>query len=213
MDFGVARRTGETSLTMAGSLIGTANIMAPELIKGKEATPAADLFSLGCVLYECVAGLPAFHGEDPMAVLYKISNEDPRPLKDLRTDAPDDLVAIIGGLLVKDPEKRLGPSAVVAARIARRSLPAANETMALGSGGQGTMVLPEPDTQAGTLVADEGKASNGGFKKNQKLILSVIGAAVVVLSLMAILKPFGRPEPTTSGSGASPTASIIRLPE
>ena len=202
MDFGVARRTGETSLTMAGSLIGTANIMAPELIKGNEATSAADLFSLGCVLYECVAGLPAFHGEDPMAVLYKISNEDPTPLKDLRTETPDDLVAIVGGLLIKEPEKRLGPSEVVAARIAGKATPvAANETMALGSGDLGTRVLPEPDTQAGTLVADEGTPGRDGwFKKNGKWLAPAV--LVGFVGVILVMK-MGGGEPDSVVLGGS----------
>ena len=193
MDFGVARRAGETSLTMAGSLIGTANIMAPELIKGKEATPSADLFSLGCVLYECIAGLPAFHGEDAMAVLYKISNEDPPPLKDLRAETPDDLVAIIDGLLIKDPEKRFGPAEVVSARIASKTAPAANETMALDPGDLGTMVLPGTDIQTETMATGkEASGSGGWFAKNRTWVLGASGG-IAVLAMVAILKLGGGP--------------------
>jgi Tfp pilus assembly protein PilF len=108
--FGVARLSGETELTMAGALVGTANIMAPETVEGAEPTPASDLFSLGCVLYECLAGRPAFPGRDLLAVLNHVVNRDPVPVEELRPDTPGDLAALVAGLLRKDPASRIGPA-------------------------------------------------------------------------------------------------------
>lgn len=113
MDFGIARRAGETAITAQGSLVGTPKTMAPEILRGQEPAPASDLFSLGCVLYEAVAGRSAFVGEDIMAVLYQVAQQDPTPLRQLRTDAPEDVVGVVEGLLVKDPARRFGPAEAV----------------------------------------------------------------------------------------------------
>jgi serine/threonine kinase PknH len=59
-DFGLARASDSTRLTLDGQLLGTPHYLAPELIEGLEATPQSDLYALGCVLYECVAGTPPF---------------------------------------------------------------------------------------------------------------------------------------------------------
>ncbi|HEX4521495.1 MAG TPA: serine/threonine-protein kinase [Gaiellaceae bacterium] len=61
-DFGLARAAGSTRLTRDGQLLGTVAYLAPELIEGDEATRASDVYALGCVLYECLAGLPPFVG-------------------------------------------------------------------------------------------------------------------------------------------------------
>ncbi|NNF05829.1 MAG: serine/threonine protein kinase, partial [Candidatus Eisenbacteria bacterium] len=114
MDFGVARRTGDTQLTMEGALVGTAHIMAPEIIEGKVPGPAADLFSLGCVLYEMATGSPAFSGETASTILYQVAHKDPVPPRELRPDIPEDLEELIASLLVKDPAERFGPTEAVA---------------------------------------------------------------------------------------------------
>ena len=146
MDFGVARRSGETELTMAGSLIGTANIMAPELVRGEAATPAADLFSLGCVLYEMLTGRPAFEGDTALTILFHVANDAPTPLENLRTDTPRELRDLVNGLLIKDPALRFGPAGAVVERLTEGATLPPEGTLILPSGGSGTLVLP------GTIV-------------------------------------------------------------
>ena len=150
MDFGVARRSGETEMTMAGSLIGTANIMAPELVRGETATPAADLFSLGCVLYEMLTGRPAFEGDTALAILFQVANHEPPPLENLRSETPADLRDLVNGLLVKDPAARFGPARGVADRLAEGGTLPPGGTLALSPGGVGTMVLPSATTLPAT---------------------------------------------------------------
>jgi len=113
MDFGVSRRMGDTQVTMAGALVGTAHIMAPEIINGLGAGPEADLFSLGCVLYELTAATPAFHGDDAMGILYRIANNEPTPLTEHRPDVPPDILGVVEGLLIKEPAERFGPAQAV----------------------------------------------------------------------------------------------------
>jgi serine/threonine-protein kinase len=161
MDFGVARRGGETQLTMDGALVGTANIMAPEIVKGAGATTASDLFSLGCVLFEAIAGRPAFDGENAMAVLYKVMNEDPPDLLTTRDDIPPDVVDLVHGLMIKDPAARFGPAKAVVDRLtaAAPGEPGAGtavqtETLVLPSAGLAPGPSPGDRSEAATLLPD-----------------------------------------------------------
>jgi tRNA A-37 threonylcarbamoyl transferase component Bud32 len=108
-DFGVARMVGEARLTDRGSIIGTPNYMAPEQIDGVEVGPEADMFALGCVLYEMLAGRPPFDGDTTSEVLGRILRGSPDPMPPLdHSVAP--LVDIVTALLDKNPHRRLRPN-------------------------------------------------------------------------------------------------------
>ena len=113
MDFGLARALQASRLTLTGSTLGTAAYMAPESTRGATGAPA-DVFALGVVLYESLAGALPFPGENPMALLYMIANEPPRPLRGLRPDVPTAVEDLVARLLEKDPERR--PDAAAVAR-------------------------------------------------------------------------------------------------
>src|SRR5258708_31316416 len=82
-DFGIAKLTeGEQHLTMTGSLLGTPSYMSPEQARGNPLDGRSDLFSLGCVLYEMLAGRKAFRGETITALIFKIITTEPSPSKD-----------------------------------------------------------------------------------------------------------------------------------
>src|SRR5262249_55089402 len=84
LDFGLARRLSDERLTGSGVIVGTLGYMAPEQARGSNQLDArADVFSLGCVLYECLTGQPAFWGENDMAVLAKILLSEPPSPRDL----------------------------------------------------------------------------------------------------------------------------------
>ena len=74
-DFGVVRETGH-SMTGAGSIVGTADYMSPEQVKGEKVDGRSDLFSVGCMLFELVAGRRPFHSDNLMAIFYKITHEE-----------------------------------------------------------------------------------------------------------------------------------------
>ncbi|HEV3226790.1 MAG TPA: Stk1 family PASTA domain-containing Ser/Thr kinase [Acidimicrobiales bacterium] len=112
-DFGIARALGadpDSNLTQAGSVMGTATYFAPEQAQGLPLDPRSDLYSLGVVLYEMVAGRPPFSGESPVAIAYKHVQEQPAPPRHLNTNVPPALEAIILKLLAKNPQARY-PSA------------------------------------------------------------------------------------------------------
>ena len=114
-DFGVSWLSYGSSLTKMSSLIGTPEYMAPELANHDRATPAADLYSAGIVLYEMLAGRTPFAGGHPIAVLRRHLDQAPLPIPGI----PAELWAQIAGLLDKDPGSRPQSAAVALARLER----------------------------------------------------------------------------------------------
>ena len=111
MDFGLAKlRVGANgyspSITKIGTTMGTANYMSPEQAMGKEIDHRTDIWSLGVVMYEMVAGELPFKGDYEQAIIYAILNEKPKPLTDLRPETPTELWQLIEKSLTKDPDKR-----------------------------------------------------------------------------------------------------------
>jgi serine/threonine protein kinase len=108
-DFGIAKlMTGDTvdQLTATGSLLGTPSYMSPEQARGQDLDGRSDLFSLGCILYEMVAGQRAFRGDSITALLFKIVAEEPPSLRELDPTVSDAMLHIIAKALEKAPEKR-----------------------------------------------------------------------------------------------------------
>jgi serine/threonine protein kinase len=136
LDFGIARlRETPSSATRTGTVMGTPAYMAPEQARGDRALDGrADLFSLGCVLYECLAGRPPFVADSAMAVLIKVLLEEPPSLHVLRPDVPPGLSALVARLLAKDPGER-PESAQDVAHLLRAVDPHALTTQTLPSAG------------------------------------------------------------------------------
>lgn len=105
-DFGLAKLKGQTMLTKAGTMLGTAAYMSPEQTQGAVVDQRSDIWSLGVVLYEMVTGEIPFKGEYVQAVIYSILNEEPEPVSSLRADVPVELERIINKMLAKNPAER-----------------------------------------------------------------------------------------------------------
>lgn len=107
LDLGVARRDGAARSVADSGLVGTPFYMAPEQARGEATLDGrVDLYSLGCILFECLAGRPPFLASSPVAVLAKVLFEDPPLLSDLRGGVPAAVEAFIEYLLAKDPASR-----------------------------------------------------------------------------------------------------------
>ena len=106
VDFGLAKLTGQTSITRRGSAVGTVAYMSPEQARGEEAGPSTDVWSLGVVLYEMVTGRRPFDGESERAVMRAIGRDRETPLLDLAPDAPPELAEIVRKALSKNPAAR-----------------------------------------------------------------------------------------------------------
>jgi len=106
IDFGIAKLSGKTTLTSAGSTLGTPAYMSPEQARGEKLDHRSDIFSLGSILYEMLAGEPPFRGEYEAGLLYCIVNEEPIPLSKVRDDLPPGLPRIVEHALEKRTEDR-----------------------------------------------------------------------------------------------------------
>jgi eukaryotic-like serine/threonine-protein kinase len=108
-DFGIARAMNaptEANLTQVGSVMGTATYFSPEQAQGAQPDPRSDLYSLGIVMYEMVAGRPPFTGENPVSIAYKQVHDAPQPIVQIVADVPRSYEAIVAKLLAKDPAMR-----------------------------------------------------------------------------------------------------------
>lgn len=108
LDFGIARVAQSSRLlTQTGTAIGTPAYMAPEQVRADpNVTASADIFSLGCVLFECLTGRPPFLGSDNMALLAKILCEEPIPLRIVRPELPAELEQLVARMLAKVASRR-----------------------------------------------------------------------------------------------------------
>jgi serine/threonine protein kinase/WD40 repeat protein len=118
-DFGLARAADDASLTRSGVLCGTPQYMAPEQARGEAVDHRADLFSLGSVLYAMCSGRPPFRADSAMAVLKRVCDARPRPIREINPDIPPWLAAIIARLHAKDPAGRFQSAAQVADLLGR----------------------------------------------------------------------------------------------
>jgi WD40 repeat protein/serine/threonine protein kinase len=117
-DFGLARPVKDASITLPGIIAGTPQFMAPEQARAGPIDRRADLFSLGSVLYTLCTGQPPFVSGDPLAVLRRVCDETPRPIRQLNPEVPDWLAAIVERLHAKEPADRIQSAAEVAEQLA-----------------------------------------------------------------------------------------------
>jgi eukaryotic-like serine/threonine-protein kinase len=106
LDFGIARVAQWTPLTETRTMHGTAEYMSPEQIRGDPVDERSDVYSLGVVLFELVAGRPPFGGDSPLAIAFRHMEEPPPALRAVRPDAPAALEAILERCLAKEPGHR-----------------------------------------------------------------------------------------------------------
>ena len=106
LDFGVAKLSGRTALTRTGTTFGTVAYMAPEHVKGQFVDQQTDVWALGVVLYEMLAGRLPFDGEHEVAIIDAIANKPPTPLPDVRPEVPEALHRIVIRSLQKPRESR-----------------------------------------------------------------------------------------------------------
>ena len=118
LDFGLAKPWQEQSgITQSGVVIGTPGYMAPEQVTGTSVDPRADLFSLGCMMYEMATGKLPFQGADLLATLRALAVDDPAPARSVNRQVPERLSKLICELLEKSPERRPVSAQVVVERL------------------------------------------------------------------------------------------------
>jgi len=189
MDFGIAKLETAANLTSTGLIMGTPNYMSPEQARGQKVDGRADLFSLACVLYECLGGTPPFRAESVSGILVKILTEDPPPLDTRATGLPPAVGSVLGRALAKDPAARYASGA---------ELVEALRSSATGTARSATVTLREaaPPSASPAPVSSAPPAPRGRMGRR----LAVAAAALVVVVALAWLQ-WGRPTPA-GGAGA-----------
>ena len=118
-DFGLARAADDASLTRTGVIAGTPQFMSPEQARGEAVDARSDLFCLGSVLYVLCAGRPPFRAETSYGVLRRVTDEEPRSLRELNASVPDWLAGIVKRLHSKEPSQRFQSADEVAELLER----------------------------------------------------------------------------------------------
>jgi serine/threonine protein kinase/Leucine-rich repeat (LRR) protein len=151
LDFGLARRVDNNDLLSAsGAIIGSPAYMAPEQAAGKAIDARADLFSLGCVLFQMTTGRKAFDGSDVITILNALANYQPPLITAIKPGLPETLARIVEKLLQKNPNDRFRNAAQLGAALAQIDLTSiavgvSTQTGPALSGGAG--VLSATDTE------------------------------------------------------------------
>ena len=106
LDFGLAKLAGQTKMTKTGTTVGTVCYMSPEQARGDQVDQRSDIWSIGVIIYEMLAGEPPFKGDHQAAVLYQLMHSDPKPLSTYRRDLPEGLQLVVDKALEKDVGRR-----------------------------------------------------------------------------------------------------------
>lgn len=161
-DFGIARAIGaavEQGLTQTGAVMGTATYFSPEQAQGGQPDPRSDLYSLGVILYEMLAGTPPFTGENAIAIAYKQVHDAPVPLRAKNPEISPAFSAIVMKCLAKDPQRRYSTAAALADDVRRfvdgKEVLALREEQTAAADAGATTQLPVTSSDAGESVDDQ----------------------------------------------------------
>jgi formylglycine-generating enzyme required for sulfatase activity len=162
LDFGLARLATADRLTRSGGILGTPAYLAPEQASG-QAEAGSDVFGLGVVLYEMLAGERPFDGPDLIAIVARILSQEPTPLRQVRPEVPPELAALVRRMLARTPQGRPG-AAEVAERLRR---------MPVGGAGRPSQTMP-----AGPVAPPR-------RQRRRWSVTAVVGTLLVLLGVVA----------------------------
>jgi serine/threonine protein kinase len=195
-DFGIAHTVGEEPVTATGELIGTPGYLAPERLTGEQVTSASDLYALGIVAYECLAGAPPFTGT---ALEVALAHRD-RPLPPLPPSVAADVGAFVMQLTAKDPAWRPDSAADVAVWAGRLR--------------DGLTVGPRNGPNPGSVLASSQRLNAARLRRPMVLACASIAIAVVIGLVLASVIGFAAPHPAAGPgpSGHSPGTGVVAQP-
>jgi len=219
MDFGIARMvSGPETAPQTSVVMGTATYISPEQAKGLPVDARSDLYSLGAVLYEMLAGRPPFVGESSVAVAYKQVNEVPQPPSVHNTDVPPALDAVVMRALAKNPANRYPDAAAFGADLVRaRTGQAVEATPLLPLAGDATQVISRPrSTEILPPVVDppgSGRKVWLGILIGLLVVSVIAGAGILLASTLLGNNPSPSPQvkPVPKLVGLDETAAVARL--
>ena len=205
-DFGVAKQVRtESGLTQTGAFIGTVDYAAPEQLEGKAVDSRADIYALGCVLYQCLTGLRPFEKGSDAATISAHLFEPPPSAHATRPDLPPELDDVIARALAKPPADRF-PSCRELVRAARDVL--GGRQSAAAAAGQaraaddGPPTLPSGAAAATALPGAEPPPEGPGRRFRTLAIVAIVAVVVAVAAVLAIVLTRGGSEEDEGFAGA-----------
>jgi hypothetical protein len=185
-DFGLARAADDASISQSGVVAGTPLYMAPEQARGETLDHRADLFSLGSVLYTMTSGRPPFRAASALAVLKRVAEDTPRPIREIIPEVPQWLCDLIARLHAKDPARRIQSAAEVADLLGRHLAHLQHPSL-----------VPLPQAGAGP-----------GRRRPIRVAILVAAAVVVVALAAALTYPLWRPGGPPGPGGRPPNGAL-----
>ena len=209
VDFGIAHTAATEGLTGVRDIVGTARYMAPEQAMKRTLAPATDVYSLGTLAYECLAGAPPFSGNDAVAVALAHVQDVPPPLP---ADVPAAAREIVMTAMAKDPARRFATAAVMAAA-ARHAADSGTATIPTGRAtppdGAATRPLP-PVLRPTTAVGWPVDASVRPRSRSRRGVLAAVASlALVGIALAAVLAAAHPGTPSTGPSVRPPSSPSV----
>jgi serine/threonine-protein kinase len=210
-DFGIAKVAEDPDPGTTGILFGTAAYLAPERLAGAPATPATDLYSVGVVLFEALAGRPPFRADTPLGLVQSISGDSPPPLAALRPDVEPAVIAVTEQAMAKDPSRRFQSASTMASALtAAMDAPSATEgdpTVPVATARTVRRALDPPPIEATQVLAPPPPPAQAPHRsarlgrRAKQWIAGGIALVVTIVILVALLASGGGdPAPTQPAS-------------
>ena len=223
-DFGIARAAEGMGLTQTGEVMGTPQYLSPEQAQGQTATPASDVYSLGVVAFECLAGHRPFRADTAVATALAHLRE---PVPELPDSVPADLAAVVRRAMAKLPQDRFADGAALAAALRdprtaamqAAAVPPVDNTQVMAP-----VMAPEPTLHAGPTAGHQPEDDTRVRRRNALwpvlAVLALVVAIVVAVFLIAQAmddesptdQPTHTPKPSHSASSTTPTPSDTPTP-
>jgi beta-lactam-binding protein with PASTA domain len=206
MDFGIARAVSDSAATMTSTaaVIGTAQYLSPEQARGESVDARSDVYSMGCLLYELVAGEPPFTGDSPVSVAYQHVREDPRVPSTINPGIPAELDAILLKAMSKNPANRYQSAADMRSDLMRALAGQRVEaTPVMGDAEKTTILAATPRGYGDDRWDDEDEDA----RKRKRRIIAVVAALALLLVAGAIAIAIA-----ISGEDPPPAAAMVRVP-
>lgn len=206
-DFGIARAAAHATVTTTGAVIGTYHYVSPEQINGLPATAASDIYALGCVLFESLAGRPPFEGDTPAAVaMARVAGAAPR-VRDVEQGIPADLDEIVARATARRPEDRYSSAGEMASALHRVTSAGPTQPILLGPrpasparAGRGVdptaVVSTGPATEVAPPTTPPAPSPARRRRSSARRVLAMGALTLLVAAFVALARvPGGGPQP------------------